>query len=221
MKKILIIFFIISNLSLIAQVEMKYNSNSEILEEWVQMMYAENPDAGEVINAYTNYYKENINVISIHTAQDVSNNGNADTLAKLFDLKNIKIFGITSKEKGVGRIGDINEVDSDSLRITIEKKLSTKVVRTNQYFKNQKNIQSIAFVPGSGTQFLEEILGKVDVFITGDVSHHHFLLADEYQMGVVQVNHISTEIPGMKNFTDKISESLNTKITYLHNEYYE
>jgi len=25
----------------------------------------------------------------------------------------------------------------------------------------------------------------------------------------------------MKNFTDKISESLNTKITYLHNEYYE
>ena len=40
-------------------------------------------------------------------------------------------------------------------------------------------------------------------------------------MGVVQVNHISTEIPGMKNFTDKISESLNTKITYLHNEYYE
>ena len=59
------------------------------------------------------------------------------------------------------------------------------------------------------------------MFITGDVSHHHFLLADEYQMGVVQVNHISTEIPGMKNFTDKISESLNTKITYLHNEYYE
>ena len=168
-----------------------------------------------------NYYKENINVISIHTAQDVSNDGNADTLAKLFDLKNIKIFGITSEEKGVGRIGDINEVDSDSLRITIEKKLSTKVVRTNQYFNNQKNIQSIAFVPGSGTQFLEEILGKVDVFITGDVSHHHFLLADEYQMGVVQVNHISTEIPGMKNFTDKISESLNTKITYLHNEYYE
>ena len=25
----------------------------------------------------------------------------------------------------------------------------------------------------------------------------------------------------MKNFTDKISESLNTQITYLHNEYYE
>jgi hypothetical protein len=27
----------------------------------------------------------------------------ADTLAKLFDLKNIKIFGITSEEKCVGK----------------------------------------------------------------------------------------------------------------------
>ena len=85
----------------------------------------------------------------------------------------------------------------------------------------ENNINTIALVPGSGTQFLQEILGKVDLFITGDVSHHHFLLADEYEMGIMQLNHISTEKPGMKIFTEKLNKTLKTEIEYLYNEYYE
>ena len=59
MKKNLILFFIISNFSLFSQVEIKYDSNSKNLPKWVQLMYADNPDEGAVINAYTNYYKKN------------------------------------------------------------------------------------------------------------------------------------------------------------------
>lgn len=168
-----------------------------------------------------NYYKENINVISIHTAQDVSDHGNADILAGLFNLRNIKNFGLTLNERGVGRIGEIEEKDSDSMQEFVKEKLRTEIIRTNNYFKSQKNINTIALVPGSGTQFLQEILGKVDLFITGDVSHHHFLLADEYEMGIMQLNHISTEKPGMKIFTEKLNKTLKTEIEYLYNEYYE
>ena len=57
MKKILILFFVISHFSLFSQVEMKYNANSESLPTWVQLMYAEKPDEGAVINAYTDYIK--------------------------------------------------------------------------------------------------------------------------------------------------------------------
>jgi dinuclear metal center YbgI/SA1388 family protein len=167
------------------------------------------------------YYKENINVISIHTAQDVSDHGNADILAGLFNLRNIKNFGLTLNERGVGRIGEIEEKDSDSMQKFVKEKLRTEIIRTNDYFKSQKNINTIALVPGSGTQFLQEILGKVDLFITGDVSHHHFLLADEYEMGIIQLNHISTEKPGMKIFTEKLNKILMTEIEYLYNEYYE
>ena len=96
-----------------------------------------------------------------------------------------------------------------------------KIVRTNSHFPKLKNIEKIAFVPGSGTQFLHEILGKTDVFITGDASHHHLLLTDENKMGFIQLNHISTEIPGMKSFTEKLGKVLDMNIIYLYNKYYE
>ena len=53
--------------SLSAQVEMKYNAHAENLPTWVQLMYADNPDEGEVINAYTDYYKKNELVKNKHT----------------------------------------------------------------------------------------------------------------------------------------------------------
>ena len=79
------------------------------------------------------YYKDNINVISIHTAQDVSDHGNADILAGLFNLRNIKNFGLTLNERGVGRIGEIEEKDSDSMQEFVKEKLRTEIIRTNNY----------------------------------------------------------------------------------------
>tara|TARA_B100001741_G_scaffold87902_1_gene71835 strand:- start:18808 stop:22215 length:3408 start_codon:yes stop_codon:yes gene_type:complete len=67
MKKTLFILLMFVLNSSTAQVEMKYNSNAENLPTWVQLMYADNPDEGEVINAYTNYYKENRLVKNKHT----------------------------------------------------------------------------------------------------------------------------------------------------------
>ena len=55
------------SLSLFAQVEMKYNANAENLPEWVQLMYADNPDEGEVIKSYTDYYKTHELVKNKHT----------------------------------------------------------------------------------------------------------------------------------------------------------
>ena len=167
------------------------------------------------------FYKENINVISIHTAQDVCKDGNGDTLSKIFNLTNVGIFGKTTAAKGVGRIGTINKHNANSLNALIEATLSTTIIRTNSYFQKQEDIQTIAFVPGSGTQFLNEVLGKVDVFITVDASHHHFLLSDENNMGFVQLNHISTEKPGMQSFVNKLNKILDLDIKYLYNEYYE
>ena len=67
MKKILILLFITFQFSLFAQVEMKYNADTENLPHWVQLMYTENPDEGAVISAYRNYYKNNKLVKNKHT----------------------------------------------------------------------------------------------------------------------------------------------------------
>ena len=67
MKKILFLLFITFQLSVFSQVEMKYNANTENLPTWVQLMYADNPDEGAVINTYTNFYKKNELVKNKHT----------------------------------------------------------------------------------------------------------------------------------------------------------
>ena len=61
-----------------------------------------------------------------------------------------------------------------------------------------------------------KLINEADVFLTGDISHRYFLLADDNGLGLVQVNHISTEIPGMSKFVDILANELNIKVKYFY-----
>lgn len=169
----------------------------------------------------TNFIGSSINVITIHTAQDVCKDGNADTLVDLFNMKNSSVFAKTIGEYGAGRIGNIDKKSSKELKKVIENKLNTKVIRTNEYFENMDEITQIALLPGSGTQFMEEIINKTEVFITGDISHRYLLKADEEKMGLIQIGHISSEIPGMKKFVEKFNNLMQQEINYIYKDFYE
>ena len=162
-----------------------------------------------------------INVITLHTAQDVCEGGNADTLVELFNLKNTKTFAHTFGNFGAGRIGEIKGLSNDEFKKLVEHKLNTSSIRTNEFFNNLKEINKIAILPGSGTQFIDEILEEVDVFVTGDISHRYLLKADDANMGLLQVGHITTEIPGMKKFVKKLNKALNQELEYLYKDFYE
>ena len=154
-------------------------------------------------------------------AQDVCNGGNADSLVDLFGITDTKVFAHTVGKFGAGRYGNIPKTSNSKLKAIVESKLNTKIVRTNEYFQEIKEINTIAILPGSGTQFLEEIISKVDVFITGDISHRYLLKGDETHLGLIQVNHLSTEIPGMTRFVNNLSNQLGTQLEYFYNKYYE
>ena len=167
------------------------------------------------------FINSSLNVISIHTAQDVCKDGNADTLVELFGMSDVSIFANTIDNFGAGRKGTINKLSPADFKKDVENKLNTKIIRTNEYFNDIKEIQNIAVLPGSGTQFIDEIIDSVDVFITGDISHRYLLKADEARLGLIQVGHISTEIPGMKKFVEKLEKELNLKLNYVYRKYYE
>ena len=167
------------------------------------------------------FMDNSINVITLHTAQDVCDGGNADTLVEIFNLKNTKTFAHTFGNFGAGRIGDIEELSNDEFKKLVEYKLNTNSIRTNEYFDKLKEINKIAILPGSGTQFIDEILEEVDVFVTGDISHRYLLKADDANMGLLQVGHITTEIPGMKKFVENINKALNQELEYLYKDFYE
>ena len=167
------------------------------------------------------FMDNSINVITLHTAQDVCDGGNADTLVEIFNLKNTKTFAHTFGNFGAGRIGDIDGLSNNEFKKLVENKLNTSSIRTNEYFDQLNEFNKIAILPGSGTQFIDEILEKVDVFVTGDISHRYLLKADDANMGLLQVGHITTEIPGMKKFAEKINKALNQELEYLYKDFYE
>ena len=167
------------------------------------------------------FIESSMNVITLHTAQDVCDGGNADTLAELFGLKNIKLFAMTNEDFGAGRIGDTESISPTKFKDFVEKKLNTKSIRTNEFFEKINEINRIAILPGSGTQFIDEILENVDVYITGDISHRYLLKADDACVGLLQIGHISSEIPGMKKFVNKLNNALNEELEYVYREYYE
>ena len=169
----------------------------------------------------TKFLDSSINVITIHTAQDVCKDGNADTLVDLFNIKNPKVFAQTVGKYGAGRYGTIDMVSPLELKKLIENKLNTKIIRTNEYFENMAEIGQIAVLPGSGTQFMEEILDISQVFITGDISHRYLLKADEEKMGLIQIGHISSEIPGMRKFVEKFNKFMELEINYVYKDFYE
>ena len=169
----------------------------------------------------TSFIDSSINVITIHTAQDVCKDGNADTLVDLFNIKNPKVFAQTVGKYGAGRYGTIDMVSPLELQKLIENKLNTKIIRTNEYFENMAEIGQIAVLPGSGTQFMEEILDISQVFITGDISHRYLLKADEEKMGLIQIGHISSEIPGMRKFVEKFNKFMELEINYVYKDFYE
>ena len=169
----------------------------------------------------TSFIDSSINVITIHTAQDVCKDGNADTLVDLFNIKNPKVFARTVGKYGAGRYGTIDMVSPLELKKLIENKLNTKIIRTNEYFENMAEISHIAVLRGSGTQFMEEILEITQVFITGDISHRYLLKADEEKMGLIQIGHISSEIPGMRKFVEKFNKFMELEINYVYKDFYE
>jgi putative NIF3 family GTP cyclohydrolase 1 type 2 len=162
-----------------------------------------------------------MNVITLHTAQDVCVGGNADTLAELFNLKNIKLFAMTNDKYGAGRIGDIDGILVSKFNELVESILNTKSIRTNEFFYKIKEVKRIAILPGSGTQFIDEIIEDIDIYVTGDISHRYLLKADDARVGLLQIGHISSEIPGMKRFVNKLNNALSKELEYIYREFYE
>ena len=59
MKHYLFIILFLSSLNALSQIEKKYDKSSDKLPNWVQLMYADEPNVGNVIEEYENYYKTN------------------------------------------------------------------------------------------------------------------------------------------------------------------
>ncbi|WP_456372455.1 Nif3-like dinuclear metal center hexameric protein [Methanocaldococcus sp.] len=154
--------------------------------------------------------KNDIILYSAHTNLDICKNGLNDALAEVYNLENVEPL----YENGLGRVGLFRGSFEQFLDIT--KKYLHKnpiVVKSKEVGDNFK----LAVLSGYGLSqsSIKYVSEKADVYLSGDLTHHSKILAEDLGLVVVDATHYSTEVYGLNKFKKYLSLNLNVKIFSL------
>lgn len=146
--------------------------------------------------------KNGIAVISCHTCYDCAENGVSEILADTLELKNISVIETEEKPFCV-RKGETDEAEPEKFAKFIAKKLGTTV----RFVKGAKPVKTVAVCGGGGGDFVNEVIAAgADAYVTGDLSHHHLLTAENAGLTLIAAGHFETENIAMKPLADRLAE---------------
>ncbi len=152
--------------------------------------------------------KEVVSEIKIETVvseRNLESVRQAMKLAHPYEEPAYDIYEISNQSTyGIGLWGIIDNVISlEGFARWTKKKLQAEYVRLIQ--SNTREIKKVALCTGGGNSLLEHASHlDIDVYITGDISHHHALRARELGLNVLEVEHFDTE----KFFVQSIYDQL-------------
>lgn len=159
--------------------------------------------------------QKGISVVSMHTNLDVAEGGINDMLANLFSLQNPEVLEARDDLKidriGLGRIGDLPApLGLSSMIEKVKSALDATTVKVLR--KEDVEIKRVAVVGGSGGSMVVVASRKgADLLITGDVSHHDALKAEQLGLALIDAGHFSSERAAMVLFADYLQEWLYRK----------
>ena len=150
--------------------------------------------------------KETVSEIKIETVvseRNVESVRQAMKFAHPYEEPAYDIYEILNQPTyGIGLWGIIDNVMTlEEFAHWTKKKLQAKYVRLIQ--SNIREIKKVALCTGGGNSLLEHV-GRLDIdlYMTGDISHHHALRARELGLNVLEVEHFDTEkffVPSIYN----------------------
>lgn len=134
-----------------------------------------------------------INVYAMHTNYDVIRMG--ELAADMIGMRNLSALMLTNEEEGKG-IGMVGELASP---IALEEfivllKLAFHLENVLVYGPVERPVFRVAISPGSGKNMKKYALRqKVDVLITGDITHHDGLEGAEEDLTIIDAGHYGIE----------------------------
>lgn len=141
-----------------------------------------------------------ISVICCHTCYDSANGGVSDILCEKIGLSCVETLETEEKPFCV-RIGKTAKTTPE----LFAKKVSKALNATVRFSCGNKDIERVAVCSGSGGDFVEEaVLYGADAFVTGDMSHHQFLLAEEKGITLIAAGHFETENIAIRPLMEKV-----------------
>lgn len=147
--------------------------------------------------------RENLSLIAAHTNLDQANGGINDVLAQVCGLTNVT-------GEGYYRVGDLPAGTTvTSLTARLAKALHTTVRVMGQQSEDEP-LHRMGLCSGAGSEFWQDCQAAgADVFLTGEMKHHHALaMADAGVLGL-EAGHFATEEPGIFALADALQNQLN------------
>lgn len=148
--------------------------------------------------------RHNISVYSSHTSMDKAKGGVNDQWIDKLSLKDVTVL---SDDEELGILG----TSSLSLRDLKEIFERESITGIRCYGQKKERVDRIAFVGGSGADFIDEAAFKgADVLITGDVKHHDGQRAYEIGLMVLDIGHFHSEkaiLMAMAEWVEEISDA--------------
>ena len=146
-----------------------------------------------------------VNLLVTHTDFDAAPGGTAHALAALLSLRDITAFG-ADPDAGlpdIGRYGTFEGTLAVLDAMVCDAFGSTGVRVTGD---RSTNLNRVAVIPGSGSDFVLAASEVADALVTGDVPHHTTVRAHDLGLCIVDPGHTATERPGMVALAATISE---------------
>ncbi len=151
----------------------------------------------------TRLIRNRIGLISAHTNLDQAPGGINDTLADLCHLNDVE-------GEGYLRVGNLpRRISISELASEIESALHT-VVRIMISDPAHRMVTRMAVSSGAGSEFWNEAQEMgAQVFLSGEIRHHHALQMAGNGMACLEAGHFATEEPGLFRFASALQRHLN------------
>lgn len=155
-----------------------------------------------------------VSLVVTHTDFDAARGGTADALAAFFDLRRIRPFG-EDPETGLPAIGRFGSFEGSLARIDAMATDAFGPIGIRISGDRNRDVNSVAVVPGSGSRLIAPAAEVADVLITGDVSHHDAVAARDLGLAIVDPGHVATERPGMPALVALVREASGVEVVDL------
>jgi dinuclear metal center YbgI/SA1388 family protein len=155
-------------------------------------------------------FTHNIGIYSAHTNFDQVQDGTADVLAQILQLKEVTPIVPTQPGLGYGRVGLLEpSLTLQELLTNIQKKLASPNLIFSPTTNLQQTISRVAVLGGSGASFISAVTKTgAQAYLTSDCKFHQFQESRDSNLILIDAGHYATERPACHRLVQKF-QSLN------------
>lgn len=155
-------------------------------------------------------FTKNIGIYSAHTNFDQVQDGTADVLAQLLELKEVTPIVPTQNGLGYGRVGTLQRLMTlKELLAVIHSRLAPPDLILSPTADLNQEISRVAVLGGSGASFISAVVKTgAQAYLTSDCKFHQFQESRDRGLVLIDAGHYATERPACDRLVQKL-RSLN------------